>query len=383
MEEYRVQSSILTKMIGKKKILLVSNGFYPEISPRSYRATELAKEFSRQGHKVAVISKKRDHDYSDFLKEYPIVFKMWGKQVLPAVYNFRQKPFSFLSRITTRLLLVLFEYPGIEEMVRVKRMLKHEAGYDLMISFAVPYPVHWGVAWARTRKNLIAVKWVADCGDPYMGDVLDSFRKMFYFGYLEKWFCRKADYISVPIKGAINGYYPEFHHKIKIIPQGFDFDLNEKEKEQPANEIPTFAYAGGFLPGARDPEPFMNFLKNLDLPFRFLVYTNKPDILNEYRQVMNEKLVISSYIPRNDLMKLMSKMDFLVNFDNNTTLNSPSKLIDYAITNRPVLNINSNFTGEDLLAFLNGDYRRRMLLPDPEQCHIKNVSQLFLDLLEN
>jgi len=33
------------------KILIVSNAFYPEISPRSFRTTELAKELSRQGHK--------------------------------------------------------------------------------------------------------------------------------------------------------------------------------------------------------------------------------------------------------------------------------------------------------------------------------------------
>ena len=54
-------------MKKKKKILLVSNGFYPEISPRSYRATELAKEFYRQGHEVTVITKYRDYNYIDFL----------------------------------------------------------------------------------------------------------------------------------------------------------------------------------------------------------------------------------------------------------------------------------------------------------------------------
>jgi glycosyltransferase involved in cell wall biosynthesis len=369
------------KVTEKKKILLVSNGFYPEISPRSYRATELAKEFYRQGHDVTVISKFRDHNYSDFLSGYPITFKMWGKSRFPKVPQYKHKPFSFFSRVISRVMLILFEYPGIEDMFKLKKMLKYENGYELMISFAVPYPVHWGVAWARTRKNLIAEKWVADCGDPYMGDVLDSFRKLFYFGFLEKWFCRKADYISIPISGAINGYYSEFHHKIKVIPQGFDFDLNKKTMELPSNDCPTFAYAGGFLPGARDPQPFMNFLKSLDMPFRFLVYTNKPDILNEYKESMNLKLLVSPYIPRSELMEVMAGMDFLVNFDNHTNLNSPSKLIDYAITRRPVLNISNNFDGEDLLSFLKGDYRCQMKLPNPGQNHIKTITRHFLDLL--
>jgi hypothetical protein len=369
-------------MTGNSKILLVSNGFYPEISPRSYRATELTKEFFRQGHEVTVISKFRDHDYSDFLKEFPVTFKMWNKPVFHKVPDFKQKPFSFFSRGISRFLSLLFEYPGIEEMFLVKKMLKHENTYDLMISFAVPYPVQWGVAWSRSEKHPIAGIWVADCGDPYMGDVLDSFRKPFYFRYLEKWFCRKADFISIPVESARPGYYPEFHHKIRIIPQGFEFDLILKQGKQHINSIPEFAYAGRFLHGIRDPGLLMQFLTKIDLPFKFYVFTDQPDLINEYREALYGRLIVSEYINRSELITRLSKMDFLINFDNNTPLNVPSKLIDYAIINRPVLNIDRNFSIEDLLAFLNKDYRKRMVLPDRQQYHIKSVSQLFLDLLK-
>jgi len=112
-----------------------------------------------------------------------------------------------------------------------------------------------------------------------------------------------------------------------------------------------------------------------------MVFTNKPDLLSTYKDELKEKLIISDYIPRSKLLKILTKMDFLINFDNNTTLNSPSKLIDYAIVNRPVLNIDRNFNGKELLEFLDGDYRNRMHLPNPEQYHIKNVTQLFLNLL--
>jgi hypothetical protein len=142
-----------------------------------------------------------------------------------------------------------------------------------------------------------------------------------------------------------------------------------------------FAYAGGFLPGARDPAPLLNYLVRPNLPFRFFVYTNNSDLLDDYKLLLNEKLFISDYIPRSELMKVLADMDFLINFDNNTTLNSPSKLIDYAITGRPVLNIKNNFNGEDLLAFLNRDYSKKMILPDPEQFHISNISKQFLNLI--
>ena len=365
---------------GMRKILLVSNGFYPEISPRSYRATELAKELCSQGHVVTVISKFRNHNYSEFLKEYGLKFKMWGRARFPVVPDFKHKPFSLLSRALTRLLLTLFEYPGIEEMFRVRNVLREETGYDMIISFAVPYPVHWGVAWSRSVKHRIADVWVADCGDPYMGDVLDSFRKPFYFKYLEKWFCRKDDYITIPIESARPGYHSEFQSKIRIIPQGFDFNIEQKENKLPVNNVPTFAYAGGFLPGARDPESLMKCLVDIDQPFRFLIFTNKPGLFDEYRITLKEKLSVSEYIPRNELMIVLGGMDFLINFDNNTTRNSPSKLIDYAIVNRPVLNVRQDFDKNDLLAFLNGDYRKQLLLPDIQQYHIRNIARLFLEL---
>lgn len=364
---------------SSRRILLVSNAFYPEISPRSYRATELTKEFCRQGHLVTVVSKFRDHNYSEFLAEWPIHFKMWRKPRFPKIPESKGRVMSFVSRLISRTLLVLFEYPGIEDMFGVRKDLRIEDGYDLLISFAVPYPVHWGVAWSRNKDHKIAEVWVADCGDPYMGDVLDTFRKPFYFGYVEKWFCRKTDYISIPIESAKSGYYEEFHKKIRIIPQGFNF---ARIKSKPViNENPTFAYAGSFIIGVRDPRQLMQYLLSLDMPFRFFVFTNKPELLSEFKDKLKGKLFVSDYIPREELMNVLNSMDFLINFDNNTTLNSPSKLIDYAITGRPVLNIEKVFNCAHLLEFLKGNYQNKMQLPDLEAYHIDKISNHFLNLL--
>jgi len=364
------------------KILMVSNGFFPEISPRSYRATDLAREFCRQGHIVRVITKHREFDYSEFLSECSLDLKMWGKSKYFSVPEFNNKYMKFLAGIVKRILQLLFEYPGIEDMFKVKKALKSEKNYDCLISFAVPYPVHWGVAWSRTSNHQIAKIWIADCGDPYMGDVIDTFRKPFYFKYLEKSFCRKADYLTVPMKEAINGYYPEFHNKIQVIPQGLNFDQHHNFSEIKNNTCRTFAYAGGFIAGIRDPFQFLRFLNELALPFKFFVYTNQPEFLNNFRNALGEKLIVSSYIPRNELIDILSKVDFLINFDNNTTLNSPSKLIDYAIAGRPVLNITRDFNSEIFLEFLGKNYSRKMVLPDPWQFHIKNVAGQFLELVQ-
>ena len=370
-------------MTKNRKILLVSNGFYPEISPRSFRATELAKEFVRQGHHVAVYTKFRDFDYSDFLKEHPMDFHMWSPDRFPKPPQWKGRVGSLLSRGLTRMLSLLFEYPGIEDMFKVKRLLKKESGYDLMISFAVPFPVHWGVACRRSKRHPIANKWIADCGDPYMGCGTDNFKKPFYFKYIEKWFFRKTDIITIPVESAMNAYYPEFHQKIQIIPQGFAFDKLDIP-ELIKNEVyPTFAYAGGFIPGIRDPRAFLDYLATVKETFRFIVYTNSPHLIEPYQLKLGNKLELRNYVPRTTLLRNLAHMDFLVNFDNNTNLQMPSKLIDYALTKRPVLNITGNLDEETIEEFLNGNYVNQLKLNDVEKYNIKNIASKFLAIIND
>lgn len=368
-------------MEARKRILLVSNGFYPEISPRSFRATELAAEFARQGHDVTVYTKNRNFDYTDFLSKNKFTLRMWGKARFPACPQFKGKIPGLLSRALSRILLMLLEYPAIEEMFRIKRVLKNENNYDLMISFAVPFPVHWGVAWRRTQKHPIAKIWVADCGDPYMGCKTDSYKKFFYFKYVEKWWSRKTDYISIPVENARAAYYKEFHSKIVVIPQGFKIDQTENKDKYVINPIPTFAYTGMFIPGIRDPRQFLDYLLTLDQDFKFHIYTKDKSLLGPYRESLNSKLVVHDYIPRDELLKKLSQMDFLVNFDNNTRTQIPSKLIDYKLTGRPVMNITAKLNGNIINGFMAGDYSHAHEIGDLDQFDIHNVAKQFISLI--
>lgn len=373
-------------MTNKKKILLVSSAFYPELSPRSFRATELAKEFYRQGHDVRVISRFRDYDYTEFLEEFPVTFKMWDKPVFPPVPVFKQKPFSLLNRVLSRLLSILFEYPAIEEMIKVKEILKHENGYDLMISFAVPYPVHWGVAHSRSENHPIANTWVADCGDPYMFARLDTFKKPFYFRFPEVNFCRKCDFIAIPVKDMQVQFYPEFIPKMRIIPQGLDFSQIRLFEGNINIGKPVFIFAGTIIPGKRDIKQLMDFLTSLKLNFLFIIYTNQRDLFSKYKLSLGDKLELRGYIERLSLIYEMSKADFLVNvdtvLDNNSHVEAvPSKIIDYALTKRPILNISSAYLDKEMvLEFLNTDYSRQRVV-DKSIYDIRKVSLQFLDLI--
>jgi len=370
-------------MMNKKKVLIVSRTFYPVNSPRSFRTTELANELARQGHNVTILIPKNQDVHLDLENEFGYVINDLGNPKLKNFQPVGSKFSAFLIRLLRRILLMIFEYPEIEYMFKTHKALLNEDGYDLLISIAVPYPIHWGVAWARKKNHRIAQVWVADCGDPYVGCKTDSFKKFFYFKFVEKWFCRKADYISIPNQDHLSQYFSEFESKIKFISQGFKFENSNIYKGHINNEIPTFCFAGVLLKVARNPSLLLEYLVSIDKNFKFIIYTNSNELLIPFIEKLGARMEIRPYITREELIYNLSQMDFLVNieFHSSVQSNSPSKLIDYVIANRPILSLNmENFEHNKVDEFLAGNYSKKLFINDIDKFRIENVVTKFLQL---
>jgi len=365
----------------RKKILIVSASFFPVNAPRSFRTTELSKEFARQGHAVTVITPKNPEIHTEFERKYNLVIKDLGKRKLKVVAIKGNSLNQLFRRFAARILKLFFEYPNIELYWMVKKALKNESGYDLLTSIAVPYPVHWGVAASRSKSHPIAKKWIADCGDPYVGQENNTFKIPFYFNFVEKWFMRRADFITVPTKGAIHAYFPEFHAKIRVIPQGFRFEEYTLTNKKVSNTKPTFAYAGMFIPERRDPSEFIKFLLEQGIDYEFHLYTTTPHLLPVIPDGFKSKIIVHKPVPREELLKSLSRMDFLVNFENIGSRQTPSKLIDYLILDKPVLSVKTgNLDVITAKEFLTGNYRGKLVFEEPEQFRIENVVKKFLAL---
>ena len=351
-------------------------------SPRSFRTTELAKEFARQGHLVTVITPKDLETHTQFEKDHGITIQDLGQPKWKAA-ELKGGGVSLVARRgIKRLSNLIFQYPGIELSKLVHNALRREEGYDLLISIASPHTVHWGVASVRSKDHRIAKVWVADCGDPFMGQENDTFTPPFYFKYVEKWFCRKADYITVPTTGAIQAYYPEFHQKIKVVPQGFRFEDIKVATEKEDNSRPVFAYAGGFIPGRRDPSELLDYLVKQEKNFIFHIYTSSPNLVKPFINRSKGRIILHDFVPRTELLYKLSRMDFVVNFENVGSKQTPSKLIDYAIIKKPILPVKTGDLNTNVMEeFLKGDYSNQFTVNDPEQYRIENVAKKFLALL--
>lgn len=374
--------------MNKQKIIIVSRSFYPENSPRSLRTTELVKEFARQGHEVTLLTLKNDQHHESFEAEHGVTIKDFGPLKFSPVELDGSSGFTrIIKRVLRRGLLQLFEYPDIELMYRVKKALQKESGYDLLISIAVPYPIHWGVAWARREENPIAETWVADCGDPYYGLENDSFNKLFYFAWVEKWFCRKADFITIPFEGGESAYFEEFHSKIKVIPQGLSFplEINGEQYSNNENETVTFAYFGNIQSYLHYAEPFLEKLNTVEKDFKFIVYTQNKELFREKLDHQTlKKCELNSYVEREKLLSRLSSVDFLIHFPYRKDSQKSLKLIDYNFLRKPILEYkNDHFSDEVFREFLEFNFENKRDFEDYEKYKIENVSASFIELLQN
>lgn len=364
------------------KILIITQHIFPIQTPRSLRSTELIKEFGRRGFDVDVYAVLGTYDYSSFLETYPTV------RLHNIPLKWLRKPYTsdgniklhLLDRILIKLFGKLFEFPNLEFYFKIPKILKrNKRNYDLLISIANPHAIHWGCAKYKNKSTHFPNIWVADCGDPYINNFITK-KYYSYFKYFEHFFCKNCDFISVPIKEAKLGYFPEYKSKIKVIPQGFNFNI--KPKQPINNKILQFAYSGTFVKDIRNPKKFFNHLLTFKSDFRFHVFTYHTTLIESYIPLLGNKLIIHKPINRENLIEKLRKMDFLLNFENiNRPTALPSKLIDYTIVNRPILSINPENLDYKLIdSFFNRDYSNSYQVNNIMDYHISNVADSFLML---
>lgn len=366
------------------KIVIISGTIFPHISARSFRTSELAKGFAKMGHEVTVYAILGKYDYSKIEAELPnLHIKTLGKTCFGNPDSDGHLKKNILQRILTRLLYNVIDFPRCEYFFKTLKALKKETCFDYLITISHPYGIHWGAAYYKKThlKNLKFKFWASDCGDPFMGDP-DVKRLKLFLQPLEKFWGNMTDQIVIPVENGRKAYYKEVRNKISIIPQSVDFS-SFKLTNYKKNSVPTFLYSGAVYPNMRDPRHFMEFLTTVDYDFKFIVYVPSDKIFGYFKEKLGNKLEIHNYIPRAELIKVMSSMDFLINFNNDSEVQTPSKLIDYSISKRPILNISTKFSEQERTnfnAFILGDYSSQFKLKDIEQYDSKNVCAQFINL---
>lgn len=371
----------------KNKILISTYYFFPENRPRAFRAFELAKEFSDKGYLVTIVIPDNDFDYKSIENKYSLKIV----KVKAGIFLNKKRVFTdniSLKKNKIKKLIKKMLYPLYFEGIITEYFLPlywyfiHEREkYDKVISIGLPFVLHLSLSLSRSKNNL-GKTYIADYGDPFSFN--NSYNKLFYMKIIEKKILKNFDFITVPVTNAKQAFsYFNVDEKIFVIPQGFNFD-NVNRISYKKNKIVTFSFAGNFYEDIRNPKILFDYLTTVKKDFRFILFIdlkNSDNIkcLSNYKQLLGDKLIINSFIPREDLIYKLSGCDFLINIENDSLVQVPSKLIDYKLSNRPIFSFSQNNFDEKLFKnFLNYkfdyDYINCINL---EEYNIENVVKKF------
>lgn len=380
MEEYKK----MVFMSRKKKILILSRWYFPAKNPRAFRTTELVKELCRSGKYdiSAVLPSFADLQNCAVDVHFIPTISVPAKCGKDGSVSLKDR---VLEQIRSVLRFILGDSPGniiySFRLYFVLRKLLQRETYDVVMSISFPFYVHIAVALAMKCSRFKSI-FIADCGDPFY--VNPSCTMAFYLKWLEKYFLGKFNYITIPMEAARKSYADYgIDDRIRIIPQGFAI-TRIADGAYRKNPVPVFCFAGLLYEKIRNPRYFLDYLLQVKQDFIFVVYA-LPDaftinLLQEYKEKLGDRLEIREPLPREELIHVMATMEFVVNFDNENSNQKPSKLIDYAMSRRPILSFNSRtFKPKVFEEFLQGNYAGQEQI-DLSQYDIRNVVDKFEEL---
>lgn len=369
------------------EIKILTGCYYPQVHPRAFRAKELAEEFTRRGHHVEIINTTTidGFDYEKYEKDTGISIYNIGIN-RTNIDNSIQKETKFTQSFVGHTIRGLAQYLLHGSFFKQAKIIipildQRLEGSDMVMALSTPFVCLYSLSKyvEKHGKHFVTI---ADSGDPFYYS--KQSKKAIWFKYIERKVYKSFDYLAIPTKTAIPLYSPLIpEEKIKIIPQGFNMrnlNLYKGELEQPVK----FAYAGVFYWDIRNPEFLFAYLNECKMDYEFHIFMRYEDalvegLLNKYPNV-RQHVIMKFALPHDDLLYELSKMHFLVNIENISNTQMPSKLIDYGISGRPIFSCKKDgFSENKFNQFLLGDFSGKYEV-DVDQYNIERIVDNFLKL---
>jgi hypothetical protein len=247
--------------------------------------------------------------------------------------------------------------------------LYEQQRYDSIISVSLPFTSHLVGLWLKKRYS--SIPWLVDTGDPFCFMNIAAVNNHTLYARLnystERKVFQEADHVSVTTPETASRYrsiFPESADKISVMPPLLDYRFKRIETKNgmfDSSKI-NLSYIGSFYRRIREPDAILLLFEHL--------FREKPSLkavlrlhfigkVEGFRQSFERSKELSGlynlYGPqrREVVARVLEESDVLVNLGNTTSYQLPSKVVEYAGSGKPILNI--CFSKEDSsLQFLHG-----------------------------
>jgi hypothetical protein len=226
--------------------------------------------------------------------------------------------------------------------------------YKGLISVSHPFTGHLVGLAVKSKSPLIS--WIADVGDPFcfLNETPTNNHKLYSslnYHYDRKVF-NNANAITVTVESTLETYaalFPESAAKIHVIPPLISVSAHSCSEESifPRAEKIRLVYTGTLYRKVRDPLFLLKLFDKLllsdigsDIELHFFgAIHDCYDCFMPYRALLGNKIFLHSRVNHETAFRAVKEASLLVNIGNNTPYQLPSKLVEYACTGKPVLNL--------------------------------------------
>lgn len=366
------------------KFLIISHAYDPTVSPRAIRWAQIAVEWVGKGHEVDVVtSRKPELAGKEKLNGVGVhrvgnaASEMWRDRVKernierfpekrPAASSKKAKHFSGAAKKSLSLLLwirrhtwkqlwwpdssCLWYFPARK---KAERLLRGK-DYDAMITVSLPFTGH--LVGLHLKRRFPARPWIADSGDPFCyldKPVANNQRLYARKNYsVESDVFHLADSVTVTTAETSQRYanlFPECVNKLRVIPPLLTSSNAEGKKSTlfAGDGAIRLVYIGRVYRENRNPEFLLELFhrllasrlgERLELHF-FGPAGDCAEILENYKILYGNKLHLHGNVGHATALQAMEEADILVNIGNANSYQLPSKVVEYARTGKPVLNL--------------------------------------------
>ncbi|MBI1363907.1 MAG: glycosyltransferase [Proteobacteria bacterium] len=367
------------------RILIISHAYAPMVSPRAFRWTSLAEEMVKRGYTVDVLcsatpglnghstlngvsvyrvgtagligrlrtrfgnnyaAEKKQSAAATASAAKPSLPKKLLKSLMRGVYDLFVRPFIWPD----------FAAGWIKPAIKQASELIRQHDYDMVMTVSLPFSSH--VVGLFLKAEFPEMRWLADVGDPFcFMDKTPVNNLLFYRRRNNAWdgdVAEFADVVSVttePTRAIYARLFPRFAHKYVVIPPLASLPEKAPTPENPFKKLHDkplrLVFVGSLYKKIRSPAFLLKLFnalarkagnEGLELHMVGTLHDTE-NMFRPYELYKGRQLFLHGLRPRDEAAAMLAHADVLVNIGNDTAYQLPSKVVEYAATGKPILNL--------------------------------------------
>lgn len=361
--------------------MLIAHDYPPRISARAIRWSAVAEYWAQRGNRLDVISAwQSDLPQEEWIRGVHVhrVNALWLERLRgwfkkrrasapdpPTGGSDEPSPRTENRRIT-RLASWAYHsvykqlywpdsaFPWYRSSVNQARRLLSQDRYDAILTVSPYFTAH--LIGMRIHKEFPQTRWLVDIGDPFSYLEFEHPNNRRLYNALnyrsEQRVFRHAHAVTVTTKETLNRYavlFPDCATKLHVIPPLLSKSASEDNPPPifPEDRKVRLMYVGRLYRDVRSPDFLLRlFTALLDtalgdrLELHFIGDTREVGAsFVSYSSLIGKKILLHGTISHGMAEQMMREANILVNIGNKTSYQLPSKVVEYANTGRPILNL--------------------------------------------